>query len=86
MTLASEYATFVLLNRLSYIVLVACSSSYLLFMIRKYHHFEYLAHRFYIVSFAAAIIMSSGYHLYVDIIVYDDLLANDFSEVNYSHA
>jgi hypothetical protein len=48
------------------------SSSYLLFLIKKYHHFEYMVHRFYIILFAMAIIGTSGYHLYVDFVDFTD--------------
>ena len=51
------YLIFILFNRGVYMVMVFFAAIILLFLIRKYHRYEYKLHKCYFVSFALAMLL-----------------------------
>jgi hypothetical protein len=80
------YLIFILFNRGVYMVLVFFAAIILLFLIRKYHRYEYKLHKCYFVSFALAMLLVQGFFFYLNIVEYIDMISRQSVSKKYTHS
>lgn len=67
-------------------VMVFFVSIILLFLIRKYHRYEYKLHKCYFVSFALAMLLVQGFFFYLNIVEYIDMISTGRNSKKYTHS